>query len=996
MKQFSLLFMFLLSALSLMAQKTVTGTVLDADNGEPLISATVVVKGTTTGAVTDFDGKFSIEVPADNQVLEISYTGYETQEVDVSSSTNVTVNLSSGTTLVDVVVEGYRVVRKEELVSSVSVIKADKIKELPVATVDEALQGNATGVTVFKSSGQPGAVSQVRVRGETSLTLGGRPLYVIDGVPLETGNVLNFGNSSFSEIAAINPADIETMTVLKDAAATAQYGARGANGVIVITTKSGKRGERAQISFTTQFGVNEKISDNFKLLNSQQTKELGRESVLNVGGTQEQAEQIFPDENWEVDTDWKNEAFRTGTYRDYNLSARGGSKSTGYFISAGMADNEGIVIGSSLKRYTGRIKLNSDLNDRLSTNFNISATYSNQTQAPGGSGSFMNPTTAGYLLPTNIPLYNDEGTYNYDFATLGGANFVGITAGADQFAEILNVTSNVGLRYRIIDGLFATGSANFYLNDTKETEYYGGDLPPVGRGGWDDGYSYVFYGRDFKQTYQAGLQYNKIFNNVHSVGAQFVTEYQRNYFENASVAARTYVTSKLRTLSSAAEPVAHSGGDTESTFMGLLLLADYNYDGKYYFQGSIRRDGSSRFGENNRYAYFPAVGVSWRLSQEDFLKGVSFLDDLKLKFSYGSKGNAGIGNFDARQLYGFGGVAYNGQAGTAPSTPGNPDLRWEITNEMNLGLDFGLFKRLSGSIELYRQYTSDMLLNVRVPATSGFTSTLVNVGDMSNIGIEGTISYDVVSNNNVLWNISANISRNINKIEKMADVDGDGEPDVQDNGFYRWEEGRAKNSFFAYEWAGVDPATGAPLWYDENGNVTNDRSTAVEKYVGVADPDYYGSINTNVSYKGVELSAMFFFTVGNSAYDQSQRYIESYGQFLGIYNQSANYLDRWQNPGDVTDVPIIKYQNTDGGNEWSTSRHIHDTSYGRLRNVKIAYTFDKFKSKSISSVKIYAQGQNLFTVTPYKGFDPEFPPGSSIWFRYPNQKSYTVGLNVNF
>ncbi len=998
MKQFSLMLtMVLLTVSTVFAQRTVTGTVMLEGEGEA-IGANVFVKGNeSNGTTTEFDGSFSLDVPDDASALTISYTGFQTQVVTLNGNSIGTITLAPDAEVFDeVVVIGYGGVQsKEQLTGAVAQVDGATINELPVSSIDQALQGQATGLLSTSGSGQPGEVAQVRIRGIGSINAGSSPLYIVDGVPIIVGSASSIDSDrQLNALASISPSDIESVSILKDAAATAIYGARGSNGVILITTKSGKKGEKTQFNFSSQFGVSQKTNDQFRMLNSQEYLTLRREALVNSGVTEEDAIQQLPDSLANVDTDWREEAFQTGITQNYEISARGGSEKTGFFFSGSYFDQEGILINTGLKRYSGRLSIDHDVSERFRFGVRVSASVSDQ-RGRAGEGAFMDPVTGAYLLLPFDSVRDEDGEYNYNFIynTLQGANFVGISENVTQLNSALRVSNSNYGEFDITDDLTFKTVFGIDWSSGRENETYLPFLPAIGR--YDGGYVIRASAREYNLSNTNTLNYSKVFNEKHNVNVLGGLELLRNNYDVFN-ATGVGLPPLLSVLNVTATPQGAGGSTSEWAFFSLLSRANYGYDGKYNVSASFRRDASSRFGKNYRWANFWSVGAGWNISEEAFLKDVSFIDLLKLRGSIGTSGNAEISNYIHFTTYSFTG-SYNNQNAAFPSALGSDDLRWESNLNWNIGLDFAFWKRFTGSVEYYNRRTFDLLYDQQISrASSGQTTIQGNIAEMVNRGVEAELSVDVINKKDFTLTLGGSVSANQNEITSLVDNDGDGEDDQIDGRTFTTRTGESIGTFYLIEYAGVHPADGTPLYYDEDGNVTSDRNAAGQKIVGTANPIAFGNFKLNANYKGLGLDVLFFYNYGNKIYDNTRRYIESDGQFL-VYNQTENALDRWQNPGDITSVPQVIFNNSTGGNDWGTTRYLYDGSYLRLRNVRLYYSIPSDKlGKVLRNVQVYVQGQNLLTFSKYKGFDPEFAAGGTAFFRYPVGKTFTAGLNIGF
>ncbi len=1016
------------------AQKfTATGTVTD-ETGEALIGATVLAKGTTTGVVTDFDGSYSISVDGDQAILVFSYTGFTTQEISVTSATPSTdvVMIQSAEQLSEVVVTGYGTTRKEALTGSVTTLQSAKLESVPLASVEQTLQGNIAGLQANMGNGQPGANVQIRIRGQGSISASSEPLFVIDGIPVLSNDFSSGDNpdtvvdsdvESSNPLATINPNDIETVTVLKDASATAIYGARAANGVILITTKSGKSG-KPKLRLTAQVGANDwAVSEDKRLrgLTAEEYSRLYVEGWVNTGETVEQAIERFngrypdpltgqpavdltPDGNGgvnigtiRVDNRWIDELTRTGLNQDYNLSVSGGNDVITYYASGGYFNQEAPIIYSSLDRYSTRLNLRVKASDRLRITNNLSISRTHQQGMNDGT-RWANPLYNGYLLAPVIPARDAEGRFYGDHKTffMGGNNPIGSLSGDDdQEWTMVRIIDNITGEYDIVKGLtFRTAWSVDLLN--YQENYFRNARYGDGRNSNGDASELTRNVTNWIGTQT--LTYDHTFGSNHNFNALVGYEAQETTTRSVRAFGEEFPpNSQLRVLSNAAAGDPSQSALVGFAFESIFSRISYNYNYKYYLQGSVRRDGSSRFGSDNRYGTFWSVGASWRLDQEPFVQEMSFINELKLRTSYGTTGNAGIGNFDWLPQISYSDIDYNGNPGGAFLEIGNRALTWEQNNTFNIGLDFGLFNRLSGTVEFFNRESENLLLDVPVSRTTGFRDATRNFGAMRNRGLELTINADIVRTEDVTFSIGGNITFIKNEITKLDEPFVDGTHDR----FLRME-GRDYNEYHVFEWAGVDVQTGAPLFYvDENKEATTSDINDIERYfIGKSGtPDFFGGFNTNFRWKGFSIDAQFNYSWNNWLYDATAWVLQGDGRFTPR-SQTNLVLNRWQQPGDVTDVPQFSWGNRSNSNLRGSSRFIHDGTYIRLRNLTIGYQLPTavIEKVRLSSARIYLRGTNLLTWTRDENLylDPEASINGLVNSPVPNMKTASIGIDLGF
>ncbi|MBK7874103.1 MAG: TonB-dependent receptor [Saprospiraceae bacterium] len=994
MKRLSLVLLLVLaSGIALLAQRTIRGTITD-DQGEPLIGATVLAKSTSVGSVSDIDGSYTLSVPAGATTLVFSYTGFATQEVQLGASDVVDVSMSPDIAqLSEVVVTGYSETERKKLVASVATVDRKALENVPMPDVNQLIQGRAPGVFSTAASGQPGAAQNVRIRGTGSITAGRGPLYVIDGVIMQNGDFSQLTTTN-DVLSNINPNDIDNVSILKDAAATALYGSRGSNGVILITTKRGKAG-KSVITAKVQYGITQPNTGNFDLMNGQEIWEYERQTLANSGRTPEQIDAARPASLLDNDFDWVDAAFRQGQTRNLELQASGGNEKTRFFLSGGYFTQDGILIESDFSRLSLRSNIDHTASDKLDFSLNFNGSFTENLNAVAGN-RFASPLLGAFVNTPLQPAYNPATGQLYtgledEWTIFSGDNFLYSQPLNPVVNENLRIITKVAANYNILRNLRFTQSANIDYVTIKENTFFD---PTTADGFNTNGSITDGYTGTTTLTSQSMLKYYNSFGPDHNFDAFAVFEYQKFDQDRFSANGVGLASGKLKTLASTATPQGVGGTRTEFAFVSLLGQANYNFREKYFATVSVRNDGSSRFGANNRYATFYSVGASWAISEESFLDNISLINNLRLRASYGTSGNAEIGNFPSQELYGFGN-SYNDQPGSSPNQISNPDLTWEVSKNVNLGLDFAVLEsRLSGTIEWYRRQGEDLLLNVPVSSTSGFTTALRNVGKIENKGFEVTLSAIPVRSSapkGFNWSIDVNFSANRNQILELP-----GGEDIL-NGRQIWREGLPIRTWNMQTWAGVDPANGRPLWETAEGT-TSTYSQAVRKVAGNAEPKYLAGLNNTFSFKGLSLSAFFYTAQGHQIYNGSRPFVESdgqrYGQFNNIVEAGQNY---WKAPGDIAERPQPRVGGNMGSNSSST-RYLEDASFIRLRNVTLGYNLPKsiLDKLRLSNVLFYAQGQNLWTLTDYSGFDPEALETGDEFFRYPVGKTVTFGLDISF
>ncbi len=929
--------MLIFCGFSAYGQRTVTGTVAD-ETGEVLIGANILVKGTTVGTVTDLDGKFSLQVPSDNSILVISYTGYGTMEMNVGSQSNLSVTMVEGEILSEVVVTGYGSQKKTDISGSISKVEGERLQGKAVAGIDGALQGEVSGLLLTSNNGQPGGGMTVRIRGNSSINAGNEPLYVIDGIAVTTGDFSStyYGGMDFNAISDLNPSDIESVEVLKDAAASSIYGSRASNGVILITTKRGSAGT-PKISFGYSRGSQTELK-RWDMLDGEQYSELRG-----------------------IDWNGKNTDFMEAIYQDapvsqYDLSIQGGDLKTKYFIGGSYFDQEGTILNQFYDRLSGRFNFDHSVSDKLSIGTSISLSNA-ETNVVISDNAIYGALSLAILQPQNVDLYNEDGTYN--FTGMFFENPVATALEKDLILTNNRTLANVFARYRITDDLTFQTKVGIDKLDFEERSYFPAN---TSQGAGSNGSANLNTTSANRTVVQNTLEYNTKLNKI-GLGVLAGVDYENYDVNSASLAGSGFPSIDFRYLASAAEFTDASQSLTGNRLLSFYGRANVVISDKYLLTGTFRADGSSKFGENNQYGYFPSASFGWRISNEDFLKGSSLINDLKLRLSYGLTGNqAGIGNFDSRGLSG-GGANYNGLPGVAPSSLPNPDLRWEETREFNVGLDFSIIgNKIGGSIEVYNKLTKDVLLNRPLPPSSGFSSITQNVGEISNKGIELGLNTNIIDRA-FKWSIDVLVSKNVNLVETLYEGQG------FDAGFLnRVDEGLPLAYFYGWKAEkNVDPATGDVIYEDVNGdgNINADDF----QFIGSPHPDYIGSVTNTISYKGISLRGFFTFVQGNEVLNYTRVFNED-GLRRG-FNNNTNVLNAWKNEGDITSVPRFGGENATRNN--NGARFIEDGSYFRLKTLTLSYDVTKSLLDQIgfSNLQVYVAGENLFTLTDYTGLDPE-------------------------
>ncbi len=1037
------LLLFLLLSSAVFAQdRTITGTITSKDDGLPLPGVSVVVKGTKNGTQTNVDGKFSIKLSSGQNQLEIIYVGFTTQTITVGSSNVVNVALENDQKqLSEVVVVGYGTQQRKDLTGSQSSIAGEAISNLATPSFDTQLSGRAAGVQVVQPNGILGQPPAIRIRGANSLTGGTFPLVVIDGVPSYSGNVGGFTPNN--ALGDINPNDIESFEILKDGAATAIYGSRASNGVILITTKKGKLGV-TNFTYDSYFG-SAQAQELYDLLDANEFVQISNEKYAAAG----QAPQAFLDAQG-TNTDWNKQVFRTAFQQSHTLSASGGNDKTKYFVSVGFADQTGIVESNSLERYSFRANLDQKITKWLSFGTNAGVTRQKTTGPLTGSNSLSGNVFATIRMLPNVSPFNpaDPTGYNIDAAdrrSLGrGANLIPISDGITNIKFVLDnnlrrstsyrLLGNSFLEAKILDGL--TFKSQIGIDGSFVDDYIFSD-PRSGDGFSANGTLSQAYSPSLRWNFQNILSFNKVIATNHSLGLTAVAEFQkeRNTFFQANIAnlADRFFRENIITGSFVTPTI--NGGIGENGIESYIGRLTYNYKSKYYLTGSLRADGLSKLPEVNRWGYFPSASFAYRVSEEPFFKssGISkVLSGLRLRGSFGITGNIDISGGNYPYLGVYGAAPYGLQSGVAFSNVGNPDLKWESQEKYDAGIeaDF-LGGRFSLVAAYYKQDNSDLVLAAPTPPSLGVPGNAINrnVGSLSNDGFEFLVNASILEKGAFKWNSSVNVTTQTSKVKALLD-----NQDIV--GTYTINRvGESFTSLYGYTYLGVNQANGNPLYQKTNGTVIQGNISNSTYYVydpanpnyffnpaapisptnpvdnrsaltgadrtvlGNSLPKWFGGFDNNFSYKNFDLNVFFRFSGGNMIMNRTRQDLLN----MNFVNNGTEILGRWQsptNPGDGVTPRLYTARGTfiNVDNETST-RFLEKGDFLKLTNVTLGYTLPKSAVSKIglSRVRIFAQGQNLYTLTDYKGLDPETNTGLGVDFNgNPQQRILSVGLNVGF
>lgn len=974
---------------------TLNGTVLDAKTKEPLAGVSIQLKGTTHAAQTDGQGRFQFvtgqKFPYN---LIISYIGYQKTELTATGSPIEVLLKEDIKALNEVVVVGYGTQSKRSVIGAVSTIKTSEIANQPSASFDQQIQGRAAGVQVGSNTGVPGDGLFFRIRGTTSINASSDPLYIIDGVFVNNQSLqkITTQGQANNPLADINPSDIESISILKDAEATAIYGARAANGVVLITTKRGTYNSKPKVALNAYAGAAwaPKLWD---LLTGTEHANIINEAWVNDGkpfATRpfrpvSEGGRGTPEEQQTYDR--LNDIFRTGAIQNYDLSVSGGNDKTRYYIGGGYAAQDATLKTNDYSRASFKLNLDQTINSFLKVGTSNTLARSSRSNARVGDGPQGGILQAALHTPTYLPKFNTDGTY---------AKW----AGFDNLDVLINNTdmNSVSTRYignvygeaDIIKGLKFRTSWSLDYNNYDEFEYWNS---LTNRGSANKGLATSSISQNLIWSSEQTLTYRNTFNQDHTLGVLLGNSVQGNTARQTFAQGTNFPSDDLKQIASAATTTS-SSNLAENKLSSFFSRIDYNYAGKYFAEVSLRADGSSRFGADKKWGYFPSAGLSWRIKEEAFLRNSSTISDLKIRASIGLTGNQnGIDNYAALGLW-QGGYNYLDNPGSIPVQLANANLGWESTRQTNLGIDLGLFKdRVGLEFNVYSKYTEDLLLNDPLAPSTGFSSITKNTGEISNKGFELGINSTNIAAGHFRWQTNLNLGRNINKIEKLPT------PIDASYSTIRMIEGYPLYSFFVYKQLYVDPQTGDAVYEDLNGD--NQITAADKQVVGSANPKLFGGINNSFSFHGIDLSVFFNFSYGNKIYNNNRFFLESGGTRDDRRAINKNQLNRWQKPGDITDVPRLTTQGTNYTLS-PTSRFIEDGSFLRLSTVNLGYTLPKQLSRKVnaSSVRIYVTGTNLALWTKYSGPDPEINVTSNPLVQGydlgtpPVPRTIQLGLNV--
>ncbi|MCI2083158.1 MAG: TonB-dependent receptor [Bacteroidales bacterium] len=1042
-KKIMLFLMCLLSnAGFVFAQVSVTGTVVSTTDNQPVVGASVVVKGTMNGTTTDVNGKFTLNgVASYDETIVVSCIGMKSVEEPAKSK--MTIYLSeSPDRLKGVVVVAYGTVKKSEFTGSAAVVDNSKI-ETPVSSFDKSLVGQAAGLRVLSNSGQPGSATTFRIRGAGSLTASNEPLYVIDGVATASGDYSQIASdwdySSSNIMSSLNPSDIESITILKDAAAASLYGSRAANGVVVITTKHGRKG-KPKTSFNATFGwaslpqayntmgSADYYKTYFKSIYSQQlasglssgdavaaanslVQGLITHNPYNVDNPLDADGNVVSGAKLVVDTDWQNEVFNVAPTQDYDFNVSGGTDNSSYFMSLGYFNQKGISPSSSYQRYSGKTNISSKATEWLEVGVNSTYSYSVQnTEIAGGAGA--SPMYNALYFLSGVPVYEVDSDGNYILDENGEKqyNFTNPTNKDFNPLAIPQMDMSRSYTYRLLASAFADVRIldNLHFKTVFSPDYVGVFEKIFwnkyhGNGPAYNGRAERFQTHSLSYTSTNTLSYDKAFCDVHHINLMLGQEYWKNVTNTMSATA-TNMLGDMEELSAGSSSQLPSSDCTTEVLMSYFGRAEYTLADRYNLSASLRRDGSSVFGSDYKWGTFWSLGASWQMEKESFLRDVEWINELKFKISYGTSGNnQGIGRYASLGLWEAGDdYIYGTSGGLGHYQLVNDQLRWESQGMFNAGVEFSIFNdRVNGAVEYFDKSSHDLLYDVPIAASNGLESITMNTAEISNKGVECTIGADVIERGSFKWGVNFNITASGDEIKYI-----EGGDKIISSTMKIWKEGYSQYEFYMPTWAGVDKTNGAPLWYvvDSDGNrtTTSDYSSATYELQGRATPYAYGGLTNTFWYKNFDLSILLTYSLGGKIYDGLYASLMHGGNSSGT-NLHEDELDAWSETNTDSDIPIFYYGNTDKQNSTS-SRFLYSSTNLRVKNITLSYTLPTnlgAVSNTVSHAKVFASIDNLCTWFPggWKGYsDPDMYgiDGYAAYPSIPTPRTVSFGFNLNF
>lgn len=977
MKRGFLLFVSLavMAIQSLFAQNfSVKGTVFDGETNEPLIGVTIMQEGTNNGVITDIDGSYSIEIKGvAKATLVYSYIGMQSQQHVVTPQTHkLDITMKSDAQMVDeVVVVAYGVRKKGTIAGSVSTVKSEKMENVPAPSFDQALQGQSAGLTVISNSGEPSKAAVFQIRGTNSINSGTAPLFILDGVPI-----------SSADFNTLSPNDIESISVLKDASSTSIYGARAANGVVVITSKRGLSMDKAKVTLRAQYGFSQLARTNWELMNTPERIAFEKEIGIDAGQDYNLLSR--------TDINWLDMVFNDcAPLQNYEISVNRATDRLNYYVSGGFYDQEGIAQSSEFRRYNLRANAEVKASSWLKIGTNTMSAYEETQQADDGSYTIVTPISASrFMLPYWNP-YKKDGS----LATIKDGSWAGTSENPILYMEQNPVKYK---KYKVLSTVYAeitpienlTIRSQFGVDYTHTTAFMQSFPSLSVNNGLGTAARRSTDMLSLTETTTANYRFN--IKDDHQFNVMLGQEGVDYRYEGFDVYSKGQTNDFLTNVSAGTR--ASSWADTFSSYayLSFFLRGEYNYKDLYYADFSVRTDASSRFGKDHRWGTFWSLGFMWNAKQENFLKDIDWLTNAQVALSTGTSGNSEIPNYDHLALV-AGGPNYNDEAGIYPAQSGNEELGWEQTWSNNVGVRLGFWNRANLNVEFYHKKTTNMLMSVPESyAVTGEGYRWKNVGAMVNRGVEITADGDIIRTKDFVWNVSANVSYNMNKLTELYNGV---EEYVNSTTGVKFMVGHSVHEFFLNRYAGVNPANGDALWYDKDGNITNEYRESDKVMTGKTfDSPWMGGFGTTLSWKGFQLSAQFSWMAKRFVMNNDRFFEESNGLYT-VYNQSRRLLyDRWKKPGDLTDIP--RY----GEVAQLDDRFLENASFMRLKNLSLAYTLPQSllkKSKFFTSARLYIQGQNLWTITGFNGLDPEV--ASNVYqAQYPATRQFTFGAELSF
>lgn len=1018
-------------SLQAFAQNKITGKVTDAQTGAPIAGASIIVKGEKKGAISDEQGNYMLNLTSTSSTIVVSSVGYAQQELQASSSGSLNISLTqTSASLNEVVVVGYGTNIKKDLTGSVSQVGAKQITNTPATSFETAIQGRAAGVFVLQQNGKLGQAINVTIRGGSSVTAGNQPLYVVDGIPVTAADLSGNGSSTNS-LSDINMNDIASIEILKDASAAAIYGSRASNGVVLITTKKGKAGT-SKIEFNYFTGVQNPTGKR-QFLDAQQYVDYFTQAAIGAA-TQDVIYGYEPDlatakqdeldyvqsrftryaagsDNWKkgkVNTDWQDQAFQHAPISQYDINVSGGTDKTKIYLSGQYLDQNGIIVANRFKRYSARLNIDQQIRSWLSVGANMSFARSKNYRL-SDDDQFSSPLQIVALSPITPVIDPRTGLISGALDPSTGAPNTNyplyfnplLAYGNNAYYNTLvnRTVGNVYINANILPALiFRSEFGMDQLNQTEDSYFGRLTARDVGVPDGDGSYATT---QALHYTTNNYFNYKKTFNDVHDIDAVVGMSYEDENFDFSEADAQEFPSDAYKKLNAGAVKTGATSSSTSDALVSYFARLNYKFDEKYLVALSDRIDGSSRFGSNNRYGSFPAVSGGWVMSEENFLKDNRFLSFLKLKASYGETGNNEIPDFASRGLYTY--AAYSGQAGQIPSQLPNPNLKWETTLGTDFGIEASIFNnRISFDIDYYTRKTKDLLLDVQVPGTSGFSTQLQNIGNLNNKGLEIEINSTNISTKDFRWTSNFNFSLNRNKVTNLGGQ-------VLGSDVNKAIEGQPLGVFYAREFAGADPANGDALYYKNSKKsdgsldrtTTNDYNEANDVVIGNPNPKFTYGLDNSLSYKDFDFDVLLQGVYGDQIYNGGGEFMSSSGS-NGFDNQTTDQLAAWKKPGDITMVPEARLFYPNGTDP--SSRYISGGSYMRVKAVTLGYNLSKkFVAKlKIDHLRVYLKAENLITITKYTGWDPEVTADfyndninrNYDFYSAPQFQTITIGANI--